>query len=120
MTDSLQATEDYSAARATHPRVSLQDINDAISGENYFTAGQAANALGQPASPRMNLLTICILTMKNGFTMIGKSAPASPENFDVEKGRTFAREDAIRQLWPHMGYALREKLYVDATTAKPE
>lgn len=111
MTDSLQATEDYSAARATHPRVSLDDIKANIAGENYFTAGEALQSLGQPCSPAHDLLTICILTTRSGFTIIGKSAPASPENFDAEKGRTFAREDAVRQLWPLMGYELRQRLF---------
>lgn len=111
MSDSLQATEDYSAARATHPRVSLDDIKDNIAAENYFTAGAALQALGQPCSQAHDLLTICILTTFNGFTVIGKSAVASPENFDAEKGRTFAREDAIRQLWPLMGYELRQRLH---------
>ena len=48
--------------------------------------------------------------MRNGFTVIGKSAPASPENFDAAKGKLFAYEDAIKQLWPLEGYALRERL----------
>ena len=48
--------------------------------------------------------------MRNGFVVIGKSAPAAPKNFDAEKGRTFAYEDAVRQLWPLMGFALRDKL----------
>lgn len=125
-TPSLQATEDLGARGATHPRVSLRDINDAIAGEHYFTAAQAVVALGQPLigvpvideegqvvgknSP-LDLLTIGILVLQNGFVVIGKSAPASPENFDEEKGRTFAREDAIRQLWPLMGFSLRDRLH---------
>lgn len=108
--ESLAASEALSAKGATHPRVSLDDIDAAIAAENYFTAGEAAEALGQPTSPALELLTICILTTRSGFTIIGKSAPASPENFDEEKGRAFAREDAVRQLWPLMGFALRERL----------
>lgn len=107
---SLNATEAYSAARATHPRVSLDDMKAKILGQHYFTAGEAVEALGQPGHPTLELLTICILVMQNGFTVIGKSAPASPENFDPEKGRLFAYEDAIKQLWPLEGYALRERL----------
>ena len=110
MTSSLQTTDALGAKGATHPRVALADIEDAIAGENWFTAGDAANALGQPAHESMRLLTIYIVTMKNGFVVIGKSAPASPENFDADKGRVFAREDAIRQLWPLMGFALRDRL----------
>lgn len=112
--DTLKATDDYSAARATAPRVSLADMEGKISAEHYFTAGAAIIALGQPKPPGdghpLDLLTICILVMKNGFTVIGKSAPASAENFDWEKGKRFAYEDAIKQLWPLEGYALRERL----------
>lgn len=108
----LNATEAYSAARATHPRVSLEEMKAKIACEHYFTAGQAVAALQQPTNPNspLDILTICILVMQNGFTVIGKSAPASPENFDPVKGQLFAYEDAIKQLWPLEGYALRERL----------
>lgn len=110
--ESLQATEAYSAARATAPRVSLADMESKITAQHYFTAAQAVAALSQPTNPNspLDLLTICILVMENGFTIIGKSAPASPENFDAVKGQTFAYEDAIKQLWPLEGYALRDRL----------
>lgn len=110
--ETLKATDDYSAQRATAPRVSLQDMENKINAEHYFTAGAALTALEHPVDPGgpLGLLTICILVMRNGFTVIGKSAPASPENFDEEKGRRFAYEDAIKQLWPLEGYALRERL----------
>lgn len=114
--DTLKATEAYSAARSTHPRVSLADMEGKIERAHYFTAGAALYALAdKPPVPEgihdpLDILTICILVMRNGFTVIGKSAPASPENFDVEKGKRFAYEDAIKQLWPLEGYALRERL----------
>jgi|SRR6185312_14851988 len=112
--ETLKATEAYSAAKATHPRVSLADMEGKVAREHYFTAGQAVRALSalEDGSP-LDILTICILVMRNGFTVIGKSAPASPENFDTEKGRRFAYEDAIKQLWPLEGYALRERLAAD-------
>lgn len=108
----LKATDDYSAAQATAPRVSLADMEGKIIDTHYFTAGEAIGAMTglQQAGDPLNLLTICILVMGNGFTIIGKSAPASPENFDAEKGKRFAYEDAIKQLWPLEGYALRERL----------
>lgn len=108
--NSLSATEALSAKGATHPRVSLADIEAAIAGENYLNAGDATERVGQPATAPMHLMTLCFLTMQNGFVVVGKSAPASPENFDREKGKTFAREDAIRQLWPLMGFSLRDRL----------
>lgn len=120
MTDSLQATEAYSAAGATHPRVTLDDIRDAVVATHYFIAGEAVRAISGATSPPpivsqpLDLLTICILITRNGFTVIGKSAPASPENFDATKGRAFAYADAVRQLWPLMGYALRDRLAAQA------
>jgi hypothetical protein len=60
--------------------------------------------------PSLLVLSICILVMRNGFTIIGKAAPASPANFDRALGIRLAYEDAVRQVWPLMGYALREKL----------
>lgn len=113
----LKATEEYSAAKATHPRVSLDDMKSKISRQHYFTADQGVTTAEGTVSyddDPLKLLTICILVMQNGFTVIGKSAPASPENFDPEKGKLFAYEDAIKQLWPLEGYALRERLSAEA------
>lgn len=109
--DSLKATDAASDAVATHPRVSLEDIKASVVQEHFFTAGQACSALGQPSSRPLDMLTICLLVVKNGFTVVGKSAPASSENFNTDLGRKFAYEDAIRQLWPLMGYSLRDQLY---------
>lgn len=108
--DSLVVTDAASAAVATHPRVTLDDIKNAIAAQYDFTAGNALHALGCPTSQPLDLLSICILVMNNGFTVIGKSAPASPENFNADLGKKFAYEDAIRQLWPLMGFSLRDKL----------
>lgn len=60
--------------------------------------------------PTLGLLTFCVLVLRNGFTVTGQSACASPENFDAEVGRKIARQDAIRQVWPLLGYELRSKL----------
>jgi hypothetical protein len=108
--ETLKATDKYSADKATAPRVSLADMESKIAGENYFTIGDAVSALGQPQHESFDLLMLCVLAMENGFTVIGKSAPVSPENFDIEKVKRFAYEDAIKQLWPLEGYALRERL----------
>lgn len=95
----------------TAPRVTPQDIEDNIAMEHYFTAGQALTALKHPVSDNLNLLTFCIIELKNGFTVTGESACASPANFDEEIGRKIARENAIEKIWPLMGYALKQKLH---------
>jgi len=107
---SLQQTETECAANAKAPRVALADIEAAIAAQYDFPADKAVAAMGSPVADPLKLLSICILVMRNGFTVIGKSAPASPENFNAELGQKLAYEDAVRQLWPLMGFALRDKL----------
>ena len=122
-TESLEATEAECAEGRTAPRVSLADIEANISTLAYFTAGDAVTYLFLPEIDKLvlekddrdnrqslDVLTVCLLVTRNGFTIIGKSAPASPDNFDAELGRKLAYEDAVRQMWPLMGYALRERL----------
>jgi hypothetical protein len=56
-------------------------------------------------------LTVCVLKLKNGFTVVGKSACAHPKNFDAELGKKIAWDDAFRQVWQLEGYLLREVLW---------
>lgn len=98
------------------PRVTPRDIEQAITSEHYFTAEQGVHAAYEtidgavPTVPALALLTFCVLTLRNGFTVTGESACASPENFDAEIGRNIARQNAVAKVWPLMGYELRSKL----------
>jgi hypothetical protein len=113
MTSSLEVTDNAArAVQQTPNRVALADIEAAIAQEYTLNAGtMVANYGGLPTSTELGVLTVCILVMKNGFVVMGKSAPADPGNFNAELGAKFAREDAVRQLWPLMGYALRDRLH---------
>lgn len=104
---SIEHSDAEAGAIATAPRVTLADLEGAIA-ERYDFTGDEAVAV--PEHPSLSVLSICILVMQNGFTIIGKSAPASAANFDAEFGRKLAYEDAIRQLWPLEGYMLRSIL----------
>ncbi len=96
---SLEVSDAESAAvQKTANRVSLDSMKTKIDMVSF---------LNPPILPTM---TICVMRLKNGFVLVGKSAPADPENFDQDLGRQFAQEDCIRQLWPLGGYALRERL----------
>jgi hypothetical protein len=55
-------------------------------------------------------LTVCCLTLRNGFTVTGESAAASPENFDRAIGEQIAYRNARDKIWSLEGYLLREKL----------
>lgn len=56
-------------------------------------------------------MVLCELTMKNRWRFIGKWAPLSGENFEVEKGKTRALTDAIRQAWDFEAYLRKEEMY---------
>ena len=109
-TEGLQATEAECAAGRTAPRVSLSDIEANILTSTYFRGADVFDPETAAAVGSLDVLTVCIIVLQNGFTIIGKSAPASAANFDPELGRKLAYEDAVRQVWPLMGYALREQL----------
>lgn len=111
------------------PRVTPADIEANIASEIYFTADEGfagAEASGNgsfqvinnDAAPAgaLRTMTFCVLVLRNGFTVTGEAACASPENFDAELGRKIARQKAISNLWPLMGYALKQKLHDDASS----
>ena len=105
-------------------RVTPSDIEANISSEHYFTAHEGrlgaitcGTYVGReiPLSDSadllpMQLLTFCVLVLRNGFTVTGESACVSPENFDAEIGRKIARQNAVQKIWPLMGYATKERM----------
>ena len=109
--------QEIQAKGLTAPRVTPADIEAAIASEHYFTAMDAMHAqvdAHEYVPDALNLLTFCVLVLKNGFTVTGESACASPENFDAEIGRKIARENAKQKLWPLLGYALKDRLHEQA------
>jgi len=58
-------------------------------------------------------LTICIMTLHNGYTIVGKSACADPSNFQEDLGQRLSRADAVNQIWPLMGFELKARMYRD-------
>ena len=114
-----QIEQEIQAKGKTAPRVTPADIEANIASEHYFaaSAGVIASLPKGCEDTELNaipsalgLLTFCVLVLRNGFTVTGESACASPENFDAELGRKIARQNAVQKIWPLMGYALKEKL----------
>ena len=102
----------------TAPRITPSDLLANISSEHYFTASQGVAGAGyviHNANDRgpLHLLTFCVLVLRNGFTVTGESACASPENFDAEIGRKIARANAEQKIWPLMGYELKQRLHIE-------
>lgn len=105
----------------TAPRVTPQDLQDNIASAHYFTArdgivgveldaGLIDEASGTRTHESLGMLTFCVLVLKNGFTVTGESACASPENYNPEIGRKIARQNAEQKIWPLMGYHLKQQL----------
>lgn len=126
MTTDQTIENEIQAKGLTAPRVTPSDIDANIASEHYFTAaegvigmftaGEIANGRGVypdevgRLKPALDLLTFCVLVLRNGFTVTGESACASHENFNAEIGRKIARENAVAKVWTLMGYELRSKL----------
>lgn len=97
------------------PRITPADVEANIASEHYFTAKEAVVRVGgwpvDQVSASLGLLTFCVLVLRNGFTVTGESACASPENFNAEVGRRIARDKAVDKIWPLMGYQLKDRLH---------
>ena len=108
------------AKASTAPRVTPADIEAEIVSEFYFTAADGVRGELLSSLPGLgvnfggdnplSLLTFCVLVLRNGFTVTGESACASPENFNAEIGRRIARENAVNKVWPLLGFRLRDRL----------
>lgn len=113
------------------PRVHPSDLRLAIAAEHYFTAHEAIEGASaahggeyqqvrhtdDECESRMRLLTFCVLTLRNGFVVTGHSACVSKDTYNVEDGRKYAREAAVSQLWPLLGFRLQDKLHMQANYA---
>lgn len=112
-----QIEQEVQAKGLTAPQVTMEDIEENIASEHYFTAEDGAGranrgptSVGGKNPIALSLLTFCVLVLKNGYTVTGESACASPENFDAELGRKIARQNAINKVWPLMGYWLKSMM----------
>ncbi|MGL5153650.1 MAG: Gp49 family protein, partial [Aeromonas veronii] len=92
----MDIEQEIIAKGLTAPRITPAHIESVIEREYYFTAGDAVtgelfvrdgNVTDGDYHPNLDLLTICVLVLRNGFTVTGESACASPENFNAEVGR---------------------------------
>lgn len=73
-------------------------IEGLIAGEEYLTP---------EFTPTM---TVCVLTLRNGFAVLGYSDVVIPSTFDAKRGREVAREKAKQKIWELEGYALKSQL----------
>lgn len=132
MSDQQIEQEIQAAGADKFPRITPALVEANIASEHYFTAAQGlVGAQSEVASGEytvgelrpvteimvplsLRLMTICVLVLRNGFTVHGVSSVANPENFNEGIGRKVARENAVRDIWPLMGYQLRTQLAIAA------
>ena len=108
----IAPTEAELAGKAIKPRVTVCDVEDAILGEYYMNPSDLFTDEGDSRiRTGLSCLTICVLVLKNGFTVTGESACADPDNFDFEIGARIARKNAIDKIWPLLGFQLKTKLH---------
>jgi hypothetical protein len=79
------------------PRLTPALIDETIADEYYHVVPNTT-------------MTLCVLTLRNGFQVTGESAAVSFENFDEEIGRKVARANAREKIWQLEGYLLKDKL----------
>jgi hypothetical protein len=118
----VTVTEHELEERKLGTRVTLEEVENTIASEHYFTALDGAHGSGGNGQYQENwevpksiealgLLTFCVLVLKNGFTVTGQSACADPANYKQDIGQRIARQDAINKIWSLLGYELRTKLH---------
>lgn len=85
-------------AGKTAPRVTAQHIDSVITQQQYHVFPGTG-------------VTVCCLTLANGYSVVGSSAPASRANYDKAIGEKLARSAARDRIWDLEGYLLRERLH---------
>lgn len=95
--DEIATEKEIQAKGLTAPRITPDMLDAEIVDEDFhvFTG---------------SCLTVCCLTLRNGFTVTGESACASPENFNEELGQKIAKANARDKIWPLLGFRLRDQL----------
>lgn len=119
--------------------VKPEDIERHIVKEYYFTAaqgvigvigvsaevaaGEAEQGVERPVQlvemhNRLRLVTLCVLVLGNGYTLVGSSACADEAGFDAETGKKIARQDAFAKAWPIFGFLLVNQMALEANVAE--
>jgi hypothetical protein len=80
-----------------HEPISTEHIRNQIVKEECIKVGEKT--------------TICVLTLKNGFEVIGKAGCINPENYNHEIGSQIARGRAVDQIWLVEGYLRQQQRF---------
>ncbi len=113
MSNEKQIEQEIQDKGLNAPRITPDHIDSKIKAVRFINGGVAPDYYAEDYKYNCgaSCLTICILSLENGFTVTGESACASPENFDEKMGREIAYKNAREKIWQLEGYLLKEKLY---------
>ena len=90
--------ESHLKSTSVGPRITPQQIDSLIAREEYHVF---------PGS----CMTVCCLTLANGFNTVGEAACADPANFDAAVGRDVAFNKARDKVFELEGYLLKQRLH---------
>lgn len=77
-------------------KLSMGDILEAVTESSYWRLGDTTT-------------TVCQLTLKNGFTVVGTSACIDPLEFNKTVGEKVAWDNALEKVWELEGYLLQQR-----------
>jgi len=97
MTDEQEIEKEIQEKGLTAPRITPEAIDAEIVSESYYVFPGTS-------------FTACLLTLRNGYSVLGESASASLENFNAELGRKISRANARNKIGALAGYQLRSEL----------
>ena len=92
-----------------HQHITRAKVESLIIGEHGFRASEAVFHKAEPHHPALEMVTFCILVLRNGSVVTGVSTCLHAESFDAKVGYDLAREDALREIWALEGYLIKEQ-----------
>jgi len=84
-------------ATRPYPKVTKDQMEKRIKNVEHLTIGTT--------------VTICNITLDNGYSVRGESACVDPRNFDAAIGQKLSYDDAFRKLWSLFGFMLAEDIH---------
>lgn len=100
MTDD-EIEQEIQAKDLTAPRITLAPIEAEIVDKCFW-------------QPQNTTVTVCLIKLKNGYTVVGHAACVSTTNFDADLGEKIAYQHAIDQCWSLFGFQLATQLMTEA------
>lgn len=96
-------TEAELQERSTAPRVTEAEVLGSIANKEFVII-------------QGGTLTICVLTLQNGWQVTGESACADVRNYKQDVGERISYDNAVKKIWAYLGYVLRDKLHNEPKT----